>query len=403
MASLFAWLDYSEHDRRRMQDTIQLFSEKTTRDELGIGVVRDVFADLLFPGTSTIQTRAKYFLFIPWIYLTLERRRVSSNDIALRARRVETDLINSLALSDDSWGTIGRRARENVQRLPSSVYWQGLLTWGIRTFEGSQEEYHVQFGKFHLRLARHSERKSEVDEEAMGSPPGNWHACLPPIPGDFPKNQDFALNEIEATYLKERILERCPDSLLAELLRHPRPIEEVQAPWELKEMPEKIRHWLEQARMFALLMQGAPLLYNLLLSEKSQIDDLQEEYRDWLGEWWRDLPADSSTWRLEPFWEIVYRNNPRTPRRTQQFVENWIRSVRSAGSIEKLMDDPYARKLVEEREFQLKGKLSRFTNDRIREIWAAGGGAAGTGMIDYRWGPAKKLLIDIYQGLGVTY
>ena len=36
MASTFTWLDYSEHERRKMLDVIELFGEKTTRDELGL-------------------------------------------------------------------------------------------------------------------------------------------------------------------------------------------------------------------------------------------------------------------------------------------------------------------------------------------------------------------------------
>ncbi len=74
--SSFGWLDYSEHERRRTLDVVELFREKDTRDELGIGSVRDAFADLLFPGTSTIQTRARYFLFISWIYIKLESTRL---------------------------------------------------------------------------------------------------------------------------------------------------------------------------------------------------------------------------------------------------------------------------------------------------------------------------------------
>ena len=61
MPSSFIWLDYSEHERQRMLDVIDLFSERSTVDELGLGTVRIVFADKLFSGTSTIQTRAKYF------------------------------------------------------------------------------------------------------------------------------------------------------------------------------------------------------------------------------------------------------------------------------------------------------------------------------------------------------
>jgi len=44
---------------------LDLLAEKGVVDELGIGVIRDAFADLLFPGISTIQTRAKYFLIVP--------------------------------------------------------------------------------------------------------------------------------------------------------------------------------------------------------------------------------------------------------------------------------------------------------------------------------------------------
>jgi hypothetical protein len=67
MSSTLTWLDYSDRDRRRALDVVDLLRESSTVDELGLGLVRDAFADLLFPGTSTIQTRARYFLFVPWI------------------------------------------------------------------------------------------------------------------------------------------------------------------------------------------------------------------------------------------------------------------------------------------------------------------------------------------------
>ena len=68
MASSFTWLDYSENDRKIVLDILEAFKEHEARGELGIGVVRDAFSDMLFPGTSTIQTRAKYFLFVPWLF-----------------------------------------------------------------------------------------------------------------------------------------------------------------------------------------------------------------------------------------------------------------------------------------------------------------------------------------------
>lgn len=59
MASFFGWVDFSESEREKMHNIIKLFEQQDTRDELGLGSIRDAFANLLFPGTSTIQTRIK--------------------------------------------------------------------------------------------------------------------------------------------------------------------------------------------------------------------------------------------------------------------------------------------------------------------------------------------------------
>jgi len=62
MASSFTWLDYSGKDRQKMLDVLSALKEHETRDELGIRRSRqDAFSDMFFPGTSTIQTRARYF------------------------------------------------------------------------------------------------------------------------------------------------------------------------------------------------------------------------------------------------------------------------------------------------------------------------------------------------------
>ena len=87
--STFGWIDFAEQDRRKMADMIRLFRERDTRDELGLGSVRDALANLLFPGTSTVQTRAKYMLFVPWIYLKHEKQQTSSQDIGRKARNDE--------------------------------------------------------------------------------------------------------------------------------------------------------------------------------------------------------------------------------------------------------------------------------------------------------------------------
>lgn len=61
------WIDFSKEDRQKALDVINLLSEQGAVDELGIGIVRDAFANYFFPGTSTIQTRTKYFLIVPYV------------------------------------------------------------------------------------------------------------------------------------------------------------------------------------------------------------------------------------------------------------------------------------------------------------------------------------------------
>mgnify|MGYP001225378102 CR=1 FL=1 len=61
------WIDFSKEDRKKALDVINLLSEQGAVDELGIGIIRDAFANYFFPGTSTIQTRAKYFLIVPYV------------------------------------------------------------------------------------------------------------------------------------------------------------------------------------------------------------------------------------------------------------------------------------------------------------------------------------------------
>src|SRR3954451_7514996 len=92
----FTWLDYSDHERRQAMEVIDLFREDDTRDELGLGTIRDPLADLLFPGTSTIQTRARYFLFVPWVYKELERRGVGSREWDDRLRKLQGKLRDAL-------------------------------------------------------------------------------------------------------------------------------------------------------------------------------------------------------------------------------------------------------------------------------------------------------------------
>ncbi len=347
-----------------MLDVIDLFDDQTTRDELGIGVVRDTLADLLFPGTSTIQTRARYFLFVPWIYQELERRRVPSAQIAVRSRRGETDLIEPLRASGES-GIVGERSGRAVQRLPSSIYWQGLGTWGIRQFRGSQAQYHAYVDTYYRSIAiGYRNDDGELIESGATS---NWHVGLPKPPNGFPASVTFALSAEEADYLSERITINVPTSLLAFLVSHSDISTHVDFPWQhplTLDLPITLRSQLVHARCFSETMHGAVLLYNLMLAELADAEELVEIYREELFIWEESLDTSAgllSAWDRSRFWAVVRRQNPRLSPITQQFANRWMDMALSHHSIVEFSRNGEARDLIRQRELRLKRSLARLT------------------------------------------
>ena len=201
MSSL-AWIDFDEAERQRAQRIMALFQERETRDELGLGAIRDSIADHLFPGTSTIQTRLRYMLFIPWLYRALEKREVPEAQLRTEARDTEIRLADALKASGESNGIIGRDAGPRLQRLPSSVYWAGLGAWGIRVFPGSLDSLFVALrGRGRSRSASSGE-----DALAGGQTPAVWNPALPQMPGDLLEHAVFRLTTDEAQFLIDRLI-----------------------------------------------------------------------------------------------------------------------------------------------------------------------------------------------------
>jgi hypothetical protein len=400
MPSSFTWLDYSERERRKILDAIQLFKDQDTRDELGIGTVRDAFADLLFPGTGTVQTRARYFLFVPWMYLRLERRRVQSKEASTVARGDELRLIDVLAQSEDADGTIGIQARRQLKRLPSNIYWQGLGSWGIRLYWGSQDQYHRSLDSFYTAGER--VELNDDKEPIDGGLRPNWHPALPSAPAEFPKHASLKVTKEEASYLRDAILRNASGTLLAFLVDQGEIADETDFPWQhhqFHSLPVRVQHQLQHAQNFSEIIHGAALLYNLMLAEAQPSEQKEKEYTSELDDWAETLAERSSVfgqWDLENFWETVTVGNRKVPQLTRQFVERWIDLVLKPNGAIGLQSNETARRLIRERERQLKKSLARLANRKSLELW---NGAAGTEQLDYRWPVTQRIVRDILEAL----
>lgn len=403
MPSTLTWLDYSENDRQLALEVIDLFGEKETRDELGLASVRDAFADLFFPGTSTIQTRAKYFLFIPWIYLELEKKEIPSSKIAEAARKEEISLIEVLANSNDRKGIIGIDARGKLKRLPSNIYWNGLRNWGIRLFQGSQPQYHRSLDSYYGAC-----RNVILDDDKQplyDGRPCNWHRGLPEKPKNFPKVANFLLSSQERKYLRERILSKASPSLLAFLVENGRKWKPTDFLWQhpqMGEVPQQNKEIIWHARNFSEIVHGMSLLYNLMLAEELKEirnpKDLDlEEYRERLNSWAsliRDRGGEYKRWDLDRFWVIASGSNLRISGTTKIFVEKSIRLILELKNPKELLIHRVARDMIRDRERFLKGPETRLGNPRALELWK---GWSGSDQIDYRWRVVQNIIMDLIK------
>lgn len=403
MPSALSWLDFAESDRQRAMQVIDLFREKSTVDELGFSPIRDAFADHFFPGTSTIQTRARYFLFVPWLMLRYDRSQLSVQERASKLRTREARLINALLKgSEDHRGIIGREAHASLRRMPSTVYWRGLHLWGIRLFNGSIDQYF-------RRLTRDTASPTPVvvtdDGEPIGNGSRDWHPSLPAEPDGLLDAVNLILTSTEANFLRDRICASQPGSALAHLVTCATGELDSDYAWDgtiQAMLPQGLRTEVEHARLFALCAWGGPLMYSRSIATmKVGSEELVGQLDDALGEWQGQVAAEAKTleeWNRDEFWALVQRLNPRLSPRTKDFAEQWIAVARRAAKGERIWDDERVRALIVKRESQLKGSLARLlpANLRARDRWQ---GDAGGGPMDYRWGPTQIIINDIVQGI----
>ena len=395
MHSKLAWLDHDAAARDRSLRILALFRERDSRDELGLGAIRDSFSDKLFPGTSTIQTRLRYMLFVPWVYRKLEARRVSADRFAAKARQLELKLIEPLLESGDRAGVFGIGVGRALKRLPSDVYWSGLGAWRIRRYQGSRDEYHRGIDRIYALRAR--QREHEDDDDAVHPASVTWHSHLPDLPEDFPHSLSFTLTREEAEFLRDAIVTSCPETLLAWLAREGR-AGRASLPWEhpdLARFPGRDRALLQQARLFSSVMHGAAIVYNLALARLDGRRELEDEHRARLGQWAGELESSGAdAWLLEDLWAATADTRHKVTPGVQRFVESWVEMVKSDPY--RLADDSGARLLVEAREQRLKKGRSRFRNARAREQWS---GRAGLRPMTYRWDTVRSFLDDLHRGL----
>ncbi|WP_022919747.1 DUF6361 family protein [Ruania albidiflava] len=416
MTSTFGWLALDPEHRRRMMEAVDQFRDQGTVDNLGLGGIRDAFSDTLFPGTSTLHTRLRYVLFIPWL-LQDASHKASLAEMQSAFRENEFRLIDALKRGETAGGAegvMGREAGRNLHRLPSAVYWGMLSRWQIFTPGFTTRSY------FERELLRREEvataPQADDPEARVHLTPTGLDERLPDPPRRLLTRADFTLRPHEAAYLSETITRTTAGSALAHLVVH-RPATWTNAdstpdtighPAIRSELPVDLDTLVDRAERFALLAHGANLLYNLLLAEETRRtdrhgNDLTEDYRNRLSDWFAEAQERRPFYqddRTQAAQMVAQRGRRLTPL-TASFLATWADTVTAARTVADLIEPPSTGDLIRQRERQVKGSRARFApgNQRALDGWS---GASGTNRYSYRWSYVRRHLQDLYDARDVA-
>lgn len=392
------WIDFSKNERNKVLKVLDLLSENSTLDELGIATIRDGFSDLFFPGTSTIQTRAKYFFIVPYALRDLERSGETNvdkflkylNDIEEACAKVfiennlgDTGIIGKRSIANDKW----------VKRSPADIYWSGLRQYKI--FKGgnlSIQEYAravcaINNKKTNLiNLGNNNDKgiENESDDMYAGDIRSIHFWDIPTYDDEWFDKLQMDLTRDEAEFLNYRIINSCDKSMFAYVLKNNLfEIMDCNSFTNLENIihlfPKQMQKDYRLAENFSEFNYLLRVVYNIVLS-----DGKNEEANEIFADLYSDI-KDIANIDLE---EIFNRTSAYRNPMMCKFLLDSQRAI---------LDDNITelKKIVSSREIFLKGSgraRCAHPGEFDSTEWFGGG------KLYYRFDNAIKIIKDICRG-----
>lgn len=405
--SRIGWVDFSSTDRDKVSQVLAMLQEPGTLDELGIGQIRDAFADQLFPGFSTIQTRAKYFITVPRIirdYLALDVRIQRRTSLREYLESQENELAELLVKRHDSSerGIIGSEmvgSEQGVARKPSSVYWNGLRQFGIVNTSKSLAEFSRELGQ--VQSAPRAAGHEEDDSDAITR---RSVVHLDVFESDWMRDASIHLSESEARFLIDKLTHTpaIRNSVVSQFLTHDLAIELVDdgadaltftelVAWMKgrAEVSQPCRHTLELADEFSDAIRGAHIRFNILIARNSGNAALEAEREEVFSRWLEQARERNlfSASRVDDWLQAATAGRSRINMNAREFLGKWHEAI-------------YQKKPVSSLDQLVEGRVQK--NKGRRSILLKNLGEApnwqGMDSLSYRWPTARIILKDIVQG-----
>ena len=402
MESAFGWTQIARSDVAKAAELLK--GEEGVRDEIGFLTLHQGFADRFFPGTSVLQTRLRYALFVPWQIEDLERHpRAGRLTAEQRLRAAERRLVRRLKDAGD--GVIGRRSKNyDPAQPPSTIYWTALRLWGIvnpstpGVWPGRGEVLgRIDAAKWSEDRAEGATRLLESTFFALPERPKDWESDTP---------LTFRLSSSEKRYLLERIQEakriapgsEGEESLLSRLAKsRRRPASWRDAGYEspfLKELADaEDREALDQAIAAASLAHIGRTAYSALVERMAKADG--RKTRGSFEVALKDVVANKKRSALACDLSEVERFIGPLDEKFRAALESTLNWLGASETDVMMLWKPYFRS-----EDRRKGKRARLAKsahaETLRTAWSASKVPAAE-PLNYRWHRVGQLLDDLHD------
>lgn len=288
------YIHNNREEQTRVLHILKMTSESVALDELGIGRIRDAFADRMFPGISTLQKHMKYFSLMPQLYRrATEKRYNRPSEVKAEVIRLERIMTKNLYEgSKDKRGItgsdmIGKNRTNYVKYDPAYIYNSGLQTFEILR---SSQLYNLIYSasKALYSSPKASKSKDEDTDDDAGEKSGLYQFCsFPNVDYDFTQKCSLDLTAEDKTFITDHILkaEACKGTLLRYIVDNSDfAIAERFEQISSAQLPSDLAEIQDLAKRFADFMYMVHIRYNYIFSQYED-DEMRTLFEEKLVEY----------------------------------------------------------------------------------------------------------------------
>ena len=288
------YIHSNREEQTRVMQVLKMTSESVALDELGIGRIRDAFADRMFPGISTLQKHMKYFSLMPQLYRKATEKRYNRlSEVKAEIIRLERIMTKNLHDgSTDKRGItgsemIGKSGNNYVKYDPAYIYNSGLQTFGILRSPQLYELIYSTSKALHnapkVTKTDNEDTNDDADEKS-----GLFQFCsFPNVDYDFTQKCTLDLTVEDKDFIVDHILnaEACQGTLLRYIVDNPDfAIADSFEQIPFRHLPQEIGELQDLARRFADFIYMVHIRYNYIYSQY-QDEEMRIEFQEKLEEY----------------------------------------------------------------------------------------------------------------------